>query len=213
MLVDINLLPKRDSKHSSSLLLAAFISIVFLSVAGVLYWQGSLYERQLADADKQIEAAQKILAAEQERFSAFETSHSAVELEEAVEWASSYPIPTVPLLRHLTSLLPDRGFIEHFQYTAGGTVRLRVQFDASREGAFYLSTLLDSAMVDDAKLLFLKTQDFNDGTDQSNEGKKEMKNANFIPRYIAEYELLINQAAIVQKNAEDDALTQGSDAS
>ena len=80
-------------------------------------------------------------------------------LKNAVEWANSYPIQTIPVMQHLTGLLPERGFIQTFGYTEAGTVTLSVQFDSSREAAYFLENLNESDWIDEANLSSLTAQE------------------------------------------------------
>lgn len=58
-------------------------------------------------------------------------------------------------MRHLTALLPERGFIQSFAYTEAGTVTISVQFDSSREAAYFIESLKDSDWIEDVSLTSL----------------------------------------------------------
>ena len=81
-----------------------------------------------------------------------ESQMSITLLKNAVEWANNYPIQTIPVMQHLTGLLPERGFIQTFGYTEAGTVTLSVQFDSSREAAYFFDNLNESDWIDEASL-------------------------------------------------------------
>ncbi|MFP3422721.1 fimbrial assembly protein, partial [Bacillus sp. SIMBA_161] len=66
------------------------------------------------------------------------------QLQATVEWAESYQFDTIPLLEELVSLLPARGFFQTFSYIGLDQAQLVVQFDSSREAAYYLAQLKSS---------------------------------------------------------------------
>jgi thiol:disulfide interchange protein len=81
-----------------------------------------------------------------------EANSSVSQLKSAIEWANDYPIQTIPVMRHLTSLLPERGFIQSFAYTEAGTITLTVQFDSAREAAYFLDNLNESKWIEESSL-------------------------------------------------------------
>jgi len=150
-------------------------------------------ENKTAKIKNLVEAEQKMLAE-------YQASNSVVELQNAVDWAKIYPVKTVPVMRELSALLPERGFITSFHYTEAGLVELKVQFDTSREAAYYLKSLLDSEWVDDALLneLSMTTLDTIEDTDKSAVNSK-------VKRYIGAFDITLNQTKIKEDENEKDA--------
>jgi type IV pilus assembly protein PilN len=152
MLVDINLLPKKEQKNIKRIIIL-LAALLLVSLAGFfLLWQGKSYNQQLSSLDNQISTTQKLAEIEQEKVMAVLVSNSVTVLESAVNWASEDPLKTVPIIQHVTSLLPQRGFIQNISYSETGTVSLTVQFDTSRDAAYYLKTLLNSQWFSEVKL-------------------------------------------------------------
>ncbi|CAM3940946.1 Type IV pilus biogenesis protein PilN [Mesobacillus thioparans] len=190
MLVEINLLPKKEHKKSS-LLIMAFVGILLLSVpAMIIYFQGTNYANKMASMDKQIESTQKLNDILQAKLSAGEGGSSAVKLQNAVNWAEQYPLDTVLILQKIISCLPERGFIKDFEYSNNESAVIKIQFDASRDAAFYLSSLKASEWVNEVTLknIIAKTVDDGSDTEISNntDNQDEVKT---LPRYSAEYEI------------------------
>jgi type IV pilus assembly protein PilN len=50
------------------------------------------------------------------------------------------PVSAVSILNHLAALLPERGFLQDYQYS-GDTVSMTVQFDTLYEASAFLNTL------------------------------------------------------------------------
>ncbi|WP_052948877.1 hypothetical protein [Mesobacillus campisalis] len=152
MLVDINLLPKKEQKNIK-IIIILLAALLLVSLAGFfLLWQGKSYNQQIASLDEQITTTQQLAEIEQEKVLAVQTSNSVAVLESAVNWASEDPLKTVPVIKHVTSLLPKRGFIQNISYSESGTVSLTVQFDTSRDAAYYLKTLLNSEWFSEVTL-------------------------------------------------------------
>ncbi|PLR93714.1 PilN domain-containing protein [Bacillus sp. T33-2] len=184
MLVEINLLPKKEPKHSSVLLISIIIFIVFAALAALIYWQANTYEKQIGAVDKELATVQKLNMAQQKKLADNESLSSAAELQKAAEWAQQYPVETVPILRNIISLLPERGFIQFFQYANPGTVNIRLQFDTTRDAAYYLNSLKESEWVENADLLSITAQGEEEKAETEKNGESD---GTFLPRYTAEY--------------------------
>jgi hypothetical protein len=74
----------------------------------------------------------------------------------------------------LTSLLPERGFIQSFKYEESGTVTLTAQFDTSSEAAYYLDSLNHSKWIEEATLTSLNATTEN--TSESSMGQTKLTN-------------------------------------
>ncbi|WP_142919139.1 PilN domain-containing protein [Peribacillus saganii] len=198
--MDINLLPQKEKKRSTTLFFVfAFLLIVF--AAGAYSWflykqlaqENIRLEQQLAYTQKlrEVQANTKVESAGQT---------AAKQLETAIQWAEEYPVSTYLILRHFASLLPERGFILTFSYEDSGNAQCSVQFDSSREAAFYLKSLTDSKLIKEAKLNSLVTE----GTEEENRAQTGTAGniETPLPRYIAQYSLTIDKAEL--KKAEEE---------
>ena len=111
MLVEINLLPKKERK-SRGVLLIILCSLFLCLLCGILYfWQYQNYQSQLNALEQEYESIAQTIELEQQKVVSQENSNSVSLLTEKVEWANQYPVKSVPLLKHLIGFLPDRGFI------------------------------------------------------------------------------------------------------
>lgn len=159
MLVEINLLPQKEPKKASFLIFIAAVSIILLSLGSYYFLQIQTTKSDIANVDSQIMMTKKLAEVEEKNAQTNEAAMSVSVLKNAVEWANTYPIETIPVMQHLTSLLPERGFIKTFGYTEAGTVSLSVQFDSAREAAYFLENLNKSEWIEDANLSSLNTQE------------------------------------------------------
>ena len=180
MLVDINLLPQKEAKNKSLLTLAiVFSSILLLGIVITVVLNNS-YNSKLAELENQITLTEQLVEIEQQKIVAYQSSNSISDLGNTVKWAQSYPLKKVPILKNLTTILPERGFIQSFTYEESGSVRLTVQFEMSREAAYFLNSLLESNWVTNAKLNSLDTVT-NDTFSETGDNMDELT-GNYIPR-------------------------------
>lgn len=156
MLVEINLLPQKEPKKIGFIILASLI-VLFLLIGGTYFWQIKAAKNEMVSLDKQISMTKKISDKESQNTKTAESTNSISQLKSAIDWADNFSIDTIPVMRHLTSLLPARGFIQTFGYTESGAVTLTVQFDSAREAAYFLDSLNESKWIKDASLNSLTT--------------------------------------------------------
>lgn len=195
MLIDINLLPSKKKKSVSlwawlvigTLILAASIALF----AGIQIKQGQVEraERELSNQQQLREALEQATAVTPG------TDTSAEQLRQAVKWSQVRRLPASPILEHLVSLLPERGFFQSMSYVSEETMNLTVQFDTSRQGAYYLSELKASEWVDNASILQMDTS-----VDESEEEAKAiLEEADALPRYFVQFEIMFDEQVVLQK--------------
>jgi type IV pilus assembly protein PilN len=186
MLVDINLLPKKERKNFTLFIILAVLSSVIL--IGTLFFliYGNAMQKEEKILKEEILQINEKLQQEQDKLITEQEITSIEELKNAVKWAETYPIKAVEVLKHLTSLLPERGFILQYSYNEKGIIHLSVQFDTSREAAQYLQWLTDSEWFDEVSITSLGLSTTSDLTANLN---NEMNNTEFIPRYIGEFDI------------------------
>lgn len=167
MLVEINLLPQKEPRKTSFLIVVAALAVIFLALGTYYFLQIQSTKSDIANMDSQIKMTKDLAAIEEKNAQTSQSAMSVTLLKSAVVWANSYPIQTIPVMQHLTGLLPERGFIQTFGYTEAGIVTISVQFDSARESAYFLENLLESEWIDDANLSSLTAQEQEETTDSA----------------------------------------------
>ncbi|RID88170.1 hypothetical protein D1953_04770 [Peribacillus asahii] len=189
MLVDVNLLQKKEKK-ASFLLIFILVAVIVLAAAGIFAWK--MYQTQVAK-EKQLETVlsqykeEKVL--KEQSLSKADSDNGVEQLKAAIAWAEETDTSTSFLLRHITSLLPERGYLMNFSFAEGKTADLSIQFDSSREAAFYLKSLQNSSYIDEAELLSIATESISSEEDTVEE-------ENVLPRYMASYRFVVNEKAL-----------------
>lgn len=152
MLVEINLLPQREPGKFAFVAILSGIFALMILVGTFYFWQIHSTKNEISSVDKQVETARRLADKENQNTAAVEASSSVTQLKNAISWAKDYPIETIPVMNYLSSLLPERGFIQNFNYTEAGTISLQVQFDNTREAAYFLNSLNKSEWIKEASL-------------------------------------------------------------
>ncbi|MGD7044120.1 PilN domain-containing protein [Jeotgalibacillus proteolyticus] len=197
--ISINLLPKKQRRQRLQLWvvgpLAAFlvISTVFITV---LHYTKSQELNRTESAYSQVVQEREILEQQQ---TANAGTGSVEQLEMAIEFMKTYPIDTVPILDHFTERLPERGFFQSFQYNESGIIVLSVQFDSSREAAFYLSELQQSEWVANAAVSSITTSEIQsiETTDASDD------EGAVLPRYVAQYTIELSETIGMEEETDE----------
>lgn len=152
MLVDINLLPEKE-RERSTLLIAALVVLG----AAILFWAILfLLSLSMSKETARVETQIASLHATQEtiRKNMQPSSHAGDReiLASTVEWAEAYRFDTLPLLREMIALLPERGFFVSFEFTAPHESTVVVQFDDKSDAAYYLTRTKSSTVVSSATM-------------------------------------------------------------
>lgn len=184
MLVDINLLPKKEKKKSYIwLFFIVFIAIVAL---GSVYFF-HLYSNQLATKQKlqtQLTNVKVEKVTLESKAMKSESENAEEKLTAAIKWADENQYSTYSFLRKISSLLPERGFIMDFAFQNDGVASLSVQFDSTRESAFYLTSLSKADFIKNAELVNIQAEKLESDT--------VVDDNEVLPRYTANYQLQVD---------------------
>jgi Tfp pilus assembly protein PilN len=219
MLVEINLLPQKEPRKFNIVLLSVLLGLIIIASAFYI-WQIQSTKSELAILEKQISMTRETTVKQESNAVKNDSQMSISLLKDAVDWANTYPIQTIPIMQHLTSLLPERGFIQSFNYVEAGTVSLTVQFDSPREAAFFLDNLGASDWVGEPTLNTLVIEEQEEAVTTATETAGAMAvqgqtpeqtptlalttqiesklrtNDPYLPRYIGQFEIKLNMVKI-----------------
>lgn len=189
MLVDINLLPEKERERSTFL-----IAALAIIGAALLIWAAFfLYSHQLKTKTIEAEAHIATLQVSQEeireRLLPALSANDREQLEATVAWAEDYRFITLPLLRELIALLPERGYFVSYEFTAPHQAKIVVQFDDKSDAAHYLTSIKSTALVSEATIESLIAEELT---------VEEVVQA--LPRFVATYvvEFFDEREAVVE---------------
>ncbi|MBS4199817.1 PilN domain-containing protein [Bacillus sp. FJAT-49732] len=157
MMIEINLIQQKKKEPPIALFTVIILTIITVC-SSIFLWL--LMQNDIARIDsleKRIEQTRELIASNKanQPFS----SSSLESLHNAIDWTEQERIAIVPLLHHLSSLLPEKGFFQSFSYNGDNKVELNVQFTSSNEAAYYLHELISSQWFTDAKLISMIKND------------------------------------------------------
>jgi len=198
MLVEINLLPKKEPKKSAMFVWVLAAAGLAALLAGLFFWQYTNDKKKLDSVEESLVLNNKIAESSQASLKNYEESDSAKDLKTAITWAEEQKVDNVFILKQLTAILPDRGFIQELEVSEKQKVTLNVQFDTKSASAYYLNSLLQYSWIDEAVLVDSKSTDILEGkvSDQIDEAIESLKEGDIEPRYYATYEIVFSAAGI-----------------
>ncbi|ANU25643.1 fimbrial assembly protein [Planococcus versutus] len=189
MLVDINLLPQKERERPVVLVAVLGVLGVAVLLWAIFFFMAQSQNNQQAATDA--EYAQVAIQSEAVR-AQLEASiglNDEQQLQATVVWAEAYQFDTVPLLGDLVSRLPKRGFFDSFSFVKPNLGTLTIQFDTSREAAYYLAQLKASEMLASASLDSVTNEEL-DLIEEEDPNKVETNELIKNPRYLATYSLV-----------------------
>jgi len=208
MLVEINLLPKKEPKRKSQLLWVILALLITLLLIGLFIWQSTTKKAELEATENSLGMTTNLVNTYNQKLDNYKNSESVQSLESAINWANNQSVDYVLFLQELTKNLPERGFIQELKVSDDLTTSMIVQFDTKSDAAYYLNSLLDISWVDEALLTEAKSTDTleNKISDQVDQAIDILKQAEVEPRYFASYEFVLNKAKLrdeMEKKKED----------
>lgn len=193
MLVDIDLLPKKKSRNITTTLVYGICAFFLLFSAIILFTFYNMVNNDVQTAQQELEMVQQLRVAKEDPMNGQQNSSSAKRLEDTVVWAEEYPLEMVPVMQDLIRLLPERGFIQSFTYDETGLLNLSVQFDESKDAAYFLYHLNESTLYHSIDLSSISTVDI--GTEET---------VGVLPRYIGQYTLAFDRDAFQTVEEEEE---------
>lgn len=188
MLVDINLLPQKERERPVALFAVLGILLVAVLLWATFFFMAQSQSNQQVTAD----AEYTLVAVQSEAIRAqLEASiglNVEQQLQATVVWAEGYQFDTVPLLGDLVSRLPKRGFFDSFSFVKPNLATLTIQFDTSREAAYYLAQLKASEFLESATLDSVTNEELDLIEEELTAEDPEALIEN--PRYLATYSLV-----------------------
>ncbi|MFS0689870.1 fimbrial assembly protein [Sporosarcina sp. 179-K 8C2 HS] len=147
MLVDINLLPEKERERSTLLIAALVILGAAILFWAILFLLSLSLSKQTVRVETQIASLHASQEAVREDIKPSSHADDRDKLASTVEWAEAYKFDTLPLMREMVALLPERGFFVSFEFTAPHESVVTVQFDDKSDAAYYLTRIKSSTVV------------------------------------------------------------------
>jgi type IV pilus assembly protein PilN len=193
MVVEINLLPKKERTFKRTILVFGITLLLLIGCAGFVLIDYIRVKSDIQAVKAQTEEiADNRLLLESDKDGA---AYRAIEnLQTTVGWVKQNEFSTVYLLAHIVELLPERGYFIEYTQTADNTIQITAQFDTIREVSAYLHELTNSPYIKEVSLSTVDTTPIIE---------EESTNTSILPRYQGAYQLLVDREALVKLNGEE----------
>ncbi|QTD41578.1 hypothetical protein [Sporosarcina sp. Te-1] len=207
MLIDINLLPEKEKERSRLLLIAIILLGVSILIWVIFFLLSGRLASDTEQLSRQSAAIQQEQAALRSHDATAQTGESMLAVHDlalSVKFVEDHRYETLPLLRDMIAMLPERGFFVTFTFTQPHFAEATIQFDDKQDASYYLTRLLASEIVVDASLESVIAEDL-----ESADGSPMMSSE--IPRYQATYliEFEDNRMAEMETGQEEPAEQEG----
>jgi type IV pilus assembly protein PilN len=200
MLIEINLLPRKGEKRGSVSLLFVIIPVATLLIGGGLFSYTYISTgKSLATTKQALTTAQAQVQAQQQQIKKLESSSSANQLKQMIDWAKTNQVSTVKVLATLTALLPEDGYFVNYQFNSGA-VNISIQFTTINDAANYLYQLQNSSSVQSVQMSNITTKVTAKVNSQNTENVDP--DEKILPRYLSQYQIKLNLDK-VKKASED----------
>lgn len=182
-MVDINFLEEKEKPNIAPyLLIAVGVLVLGLALLFITFEKNSLIaeDNQIQEDIVQIKDQQTLLT----RDTLTDVQKSRNELKDTVSELNQVLIPSVPVLKDMISLLPERGFFLEYQFQKPNVLTMQVRFDGMQDVASYTNALTTKSYTEDVQVTTIDTTAVEEGDYFET-----------LPRYVAEFEMLLNPVA------------------
>ncbi|MBO8157121.1 MAG: hypothetical protein H0Z32_11725 [Bacillaceae bacterium] len=152
MLVDINLLPKKESKGRLFYMLLVFLFITGGATGYVLFQEIGSVKQDVAELQSEIQDVQLEQARIQKKVDSQEDLKRFAGMENWINTIEQNRLSNVALIGVLSKLLPKQASFQLFSYQEG-TVTLEIQVNSEMDAAYYYEYLKRQPWTDEVKLL------------------------------------------------------------
>lgn len=190
MLSEINLLPEKEKRDITNIVIILILILLFF---GVLQFLLTSYEKARNEVAK---LEQNLLEVEIEKTKLQqqieeEMKNDYDDLLETIEMLETFFVPASSILKQLVSLLPERGFFSSYQYTYGTSITFHAYFDVIDEVASYTYELnnvdfIKSVTVESIKAVEILENDI------------DFQLYGYLPRYEASFRLELDRERLFE---------------
>ncbi|WP_096153185.1 PilN domain-containing protein [Bacillus sp. FJAT-45066] len=159
MLVDINLLPKKQARDITMPAVIGISIFFILFTVVALLAMNYFVQRELNKSQVTLDQAVQLRIVMEEAAKGPQATSSVIQLQQSIDWVESQSQDVVPILNHIVGILPASGYIDNFLYTLDGAISVTVKFDNQRDAAYYLHHLTLSPFVQEATLSSITSSD------------------------------------------------------
>lgn len=186
--VEINLLPEKEKRDITNLVVILVIALILLSSSLVLRYFHSNAVEEVEQVQKEIQEVQILSQSLREQME-LQQGSDLDRLAEKVYSLEGVLVPASSLLDLLVGLLPERGYFLNYDYSLPDVVTFNASFVELEDIAYYSNILFQSEIIKEVQISNINTH-FPPGMDEDEFSRDEI-----LPRYVGSFQLKINMKA------------------
>lgn len=192
MLPEVNLLPEREQqgeKSYSVFLIGLIICLILYGVFAYYYFKTSANLKLAEQRFDQLEMERTALETKKNQ----SIDKDINDVEDSIQFAEYYVIPTSHFIDELLELLPEHAYLTEYEYHFQ-TVKLQTQFETLIDASSYTDKLVQSdfisdAMIDEIDTIPIPIEELED---------EEVYSFASIPRYDVSFSLVLDLEQLKQ---------------
>ncbi|WP_096202819.1 hypothetical protein [Bacillus sp. FJAT-45350] len=182
MLVEVNLLPEKEKRDLTPVIIILIIGILLVTATIVLSSLHSSVSTEVTELENEVQELMILSETTRQELTEQQTNNIG-QLEEVISALDKQLFPASLLLDHIVSLLPERGFFLNFNYSLPNEVYFDASFDRIEEIAQFSNALYSSDAIGEVLLSDISTNQILDDEDLNRD--------EYLPRYVASYSIKI----------------------
>lgn len=181
MLIEINLLPEKEKRNVTNVLILLIIGLLLIAGLQFLFMSYQSAQDELLEIEQEFND----ITTEREMLNQQLTGGMQSDFDhllKTVEKLEEYKVPASSILSELVRALPERGFFSSYSYTYSGKIELNAYFDIIDDVAQYTNALLILEEVESVKVNSIETY-------KRLEDEIDFQFHGYLPRYLATFEI------------------------
>jgi type IV pilus assembly protein PilN len=151
MLVEINLLPKKEPRNITPYLIIVSTVLIVTIIGIVMYSKVMDEKKRIADVKAETQQVKLQQITEEKKIKDKSNGNATEQLRKIVEETEKKTLHSVDLMNRIVSLLPTKGYFKSYKYE-DGKITLHVLYKEYAEAAYYYKRLQDEEWVFSIKM-------------------------------------------------------------
>jgi type IV pilus assembly protein PilN len=151
MLVEINLLPKKEPRNITPYLMISSTVLIVMIIGYVMYSNITDEKKELVNVKAGIQQVKLQQITEEKKMKDNSNNNFTEQLQQIVGAIENKRLNSVDLMNRMVFLLPQKGYFKSYKYE-NGTITLHVLYKEYAEAAYYYKRLQEEEWVSSIKM-------------------------------------------------------------
>ncbi|SFP74020.1 hypothetical protein [Salibacterium halotolerans] len=188
MSADINLLPEKEKRDITWIMLAGILLVLFLAVFLLFQMAENRQQQEITELNTR---QQELTAALEEEAGSDGKEAQIKAHRSTLDELQSTVIPASPVIRTVARALPSDGYIRAFDYVYPSTLTVTVELNEVNQAADMQYALGEAAVFDDVTMEALNAYSPPSANTETTQAQNDQ-----LPRYEAVYEISVAGSAV-----------------